>query len=64
MPVRVNGQQAVAYYGEDAETGLHTPLAIDVFTLEGDIIKEITAFVSPEIFPSFGLPPALDAAPA
>ena len=56
LPVRVNGQQAVAYYAEDAETGRHLPLAIDVFTLEGALIKEITAFVTPEIFPRLGLP--------
>ncbi len=59
MPIRVNGQQAVAYYGEDAETGRHLPLAIDVFTLEGAEIKEITAFVTPEIFPRLGLPAEL-----
>jgi RNA polymerase sigma-70 factor (ECF subfamily) len=59
LPVRVNGQQAVAYYAEDAETGRHLPLAIDVFTLEGDTIKEITAYVLPEIFPRLGLPEEL-----
>jgi RNA polymerase sigma-70 factor, ECF subfamily len=59
MPVRVNGQQAVAYYGEDAKTGRHTPLAIDVFTVEGGVIKEITAFVQPELFVPLGLPEEL-----
>src|SRR5262249_42130458 len=59
LPIRVNGQAAVAYYGEEAETGRHLPLAIDVFTLEGALIKEITAFVTPEIFPHLGLPPEL-----
>ena len=28
-------------------------------TFEGELIKEITAFVTPEIFPRFGLPAAL-----
>ena len=56
LPTRVNGQPAVAYYGEDADTGRHLPLAIDVFTLEGGLIKEITAFITPEIFPRLGLP--------
>jgi hypothetical protein len=28
-------------------------------TLEGSLIKEITAFVTPEIFPRLGLPPEL-----
>ena len=30
--------------------------AIDVITLEGSLIKEITAFILPGIFPQFGLP--------
>ena len=47
-----NGQPAVAYYGEDAETGRHLPLAIDVFTLEGAMIKEITAFVTARDLPA------------
>jgi hypothetical protein len=59
LPARVNGQLAVASYGEDADTGRHLPLAIDVLTLEGALIKEITAFITPEIFPRLGLPPEL-----
>ena len=35
--------------------------ALDVLTLEGTLIKEITAFVTPELFPRFGLPPELPA---
>src|SRR5262249_44556449 len=45
LPIRVNGQLAAAYYGEDADTGRHLPLAIDVFTLAGGPVKEITTFV-------------------
>jgi RNA polymerase sigma-70 factor, ECF subfamily len=59
LPIRVNGQPAVACYGEDAQTGRHLPLAIDVLTLEGALIKQITAFVTPEIFPRLGLPAEL-----
>jgi hypothetical protein len=55
----VNGQLAVACYGEDADTARHRPLAIDVLTLEGAPIKEITAFVTPEIFLRLGLPAEL-----
>ena len=54
-----NGQFAVASYGLDSETGRHAASAIDVFTLEGALIKEVTAFVTPEIFPRFGLPAML-----
>jgi RNA polymerase sigma-70 factor (ECF subfamily) len=59
LPTRMNGQPAVAYYGDDADTGRHLPLAIDVVTFEGTLIKEITAFITPEIFPRLGLPPEL-----
>jgi RNA polymerase sigma-70 factor, ECF subfamily len=59
VPTRANGQPAVAYYHLDAETGRYLPAAIDVVSLEGALIKEITAFVTPEIFPRFGLPDEL-----
>ena len=56
---RANGQLAVAYYAHDAETGRYTATAIDVITLEGARIKEITAFILPELFSRFGLPEEL-----
>ena len=58
-PTRANGQLAVASYGLDSATGRYEATAIDVFTLEGPRIKEITAFVTPEVFPRFGLPAVL-----
>jgi RNA polymerase sigma-70 factor (ECF subfamily) len=60
VPIRANGQAALASYSLDEETGRYVPAAIDVLTLEGGLIKEITAFVTPEIFPRFGLPPVLE----
>ena len=59
VPVRANAQPAVAYYSLDGETGRYRAAALDVLTFEGPLIKEITAFVSPEIFPRFGLAPEL-----
>jgi RNA polymerase sigma-70 factor (ECF subfamily) len=59
LPMRANGQLAVACYAEDAGSGRHLPLAIDVLTLEGALIKEITAFVMPQIFPRLRLPAEL-----
>jgi RNA polymerase sigma-70 factor, ECF subfamily len=53
---RANGQTAIASYSRDEETGRFVAAAIDVLTFEGDRIKEITAFVSPELVPRFGLP--------
>jgi RNA polymerase sigma-70 factor, ECF subfamily len=61
LQIRANGQAAIAYYGLDEETGSYLPSSIDVVTFEGARIKEITAFVTPEVFPSFGLPPELPA---
>ena len=57
--VRANAQPAVVYYSKDAETGRFKATAIDVVTLEGTSIKDITAFVSPELFARFGLGPEL-----
>jgi RNA polymerase sigma-70 factor, ECF subfamily len=59
MATRANGQPAVASYGLDPDSGRYTASAIDVFTFEGDAIKEITAFVNPAIFARFGLPAEL-----
>jgi len=59
FPATANGQAALAHYKLDPETGQWTASAIDVFTFEGDSISEITAFVSPEVFPRFGLDPVL-----
>ena len=63
VATRANGQPAVAYYGQSDEKGpekeRHTASAIDVLTFDGARIAEITAFVTPEIFPRFGLPSLL-----
>jgi RNA polymerase sigma-70 factor, ECF subfamily len=59
MATRANGQPAVASYGLDPDSGRYTASAIDVFTFEGDAIKEITAFVNPGMFARFGLPAEL-----
>jgi RNA polymerase sigma-70 factor (ECF subfamily) len=59
LPIRANGQLASAHYALDADTGRYLAAAIDVFTFEGPLIKEITSFVSPEVFARFGLPAEL-----
>jgi RNA polymerase sigma-70 factor (ECF subfamily) len=60
LQTRANGQPAIAYYALDEETGRYRASAIDVLTFEGAQLKEITAFVSPDNFPHFGLPAELD----
>jgi RNA polymerase sigma-70 factor (ECF subfamily) len=57
--VSANGQPAVAYYGLNAETGTYRATAVDVLTFDGASIAEITAFVTPGVFASFGLPDEL-----
>jgi RNA polymerase sigma-70 factor (ECF subfamily) len=59
VPSRANGQAAIAYYHKDSETGRYRAAAIDVVTFEGAMIKDITAFITPGIFPRFGLPSEL-----
>ena len=46
LPARANGQPAVAAYTWHAGRGRFEPFCIDVLTLEGDRIKEVTAFIA------------------
>jgi RNA polymerase sigma-70 factor (ECF subfamily) len=51
-----NRQPAAAHYlRAPGEPGFR-PLALDVLRVEGGLIAEITSFVTPELFPAFGLP--------
>ena len=54
-----NGQPAVACYAWDEDKERFLPRVLDVLTLRGSQIAEVTAFVDPEIFASFGLPAQL-----
>ena len=56
MPTRSNGQVALGTYQLDPEHGGCLPLALDVLTLRGEEIADVTAFRTPAIFPRFGLP--------
>jgi RNA polymerase sigma-70 factor (ECF subfamily) len=46
LPAHANGQPAVGVYSWDAEEESYLPFALDVMTLEGSRIKEITAFIT------------------
>ena len=59
MPARANGQLAFGAYAWDDKTQTFTPRAIDVLTLRGAQIQEITAFLNPDAFGSFDLPATL-----
>jgi RNA polymerase sigma-70 factor (ECF subfamily) len=54
VPVRANGQLAVAGYWE--VEGELEPWMIDVLEVRGDRIASVTAFIGAEHFPRFGLP--------
>jgi RNA polymerase sigma-70 factor, ECF subfamily len=51
-----NRQPAVAHYLRQPGKSEFQPLALDVLRVEDGLITEITSFVSPELFPAFGLP--------
>jgi RNA polymerase sigma-70 factor (ECF subfamily) len=56
VPARANGQLAFGTYNWDPRAGVYRAHALDVVTLEGARVKEVTAFRLPEAFASFDLP--------
>jgi RNA polymerase sigma-70 factor (ECF subfamily) len=59
IPIRANGQLAFGAYAWDDKTQTFTPHAVDLLTLRGAQIEEITAFLTPDAFRGFGLPATL-----
>src|SRR5262249_54119330 len=56
IPVSANGQLAVACYMWEDETQRFDGYVIDVLTLRGDRIAEVTAFIDSRHFARLGLP--------
>jgi RNA polymerase sigma-70 factor, ECF subfamily len=56
LPARASGQLAVGCYVWDAERGDYEAAVLDVLTLRGDRIAEVTGFIAPRLFARFGLP--------
>ncbi|MDX6650958.1 MAG: hypothetical protein QOJ97_2909 [Solirubrobacteraceae bacterium] len=54
LPARANGQLAVGCYMWDEERGCHPAAVLDVLTLRGDRIEQVTAFVAPWVYQRFG----------
>ncbi|MCZ7588235.1 MAG: nuclear transport factor 2 family protein [Gaiella sp.] len=55
--VSAGGQVGIAWYILHAERNVYLPAAIEVLALEGDRVREITAFAdSAALYPRFGLP--------
>jgi RNA polymerase sigma-70 factor, ECF subfamily len=50
VPVRANGQLAVACYLFDPDQGEYIPAVIDVLTMAGEKIAAVTAFLTPDAF--------------
>lgn len=60
-PTHANGQLAVGCYIWSEERGCFEAEVIDVLTLRGELIAEVTAFISADVFARFGLPAELPA---
>ena len=59
IPIRANGQLAFGHYMWSEEVGAFAPHGINVLTLDGDRIAQITLFRDPAAFARFGLPEEL-----
>jgi RNA polymerase sigma-70 factor (ECF subfamily) len=59
VPTRANGQLAFGHYVWLQERRAFVAHAIDVLTLDGDRIAEVTVFMDPGAFARFGLPDEL-----
>jgi RNA polymerase sigma-70 factor (ECF subfamily) len=56
---RANGQLAVGCYLWDSDSSRYISFALDVLTLRGPLITEVTAFLDGGVFGRFGLPASL-----
>jgi len=54
VPIRANGQLAVGCYMWDAERERYVAGVLDVLTLRGEKIAEVTGFLAPWVFQRFG----------
>ena len=59
VPAGANGQPAFGHYLWDGATNRFMPHSINLLTLRGGRISDITAFLTPEAFSRFGLPDGL-----
>jgi RNA polymerase sigma-70 factor (ECF subfamily) len=63
VATRANGQLAFGRYRRDDASGRYLAHSLDVITLRGPRIAEVTAFVVPDSFPLFGLGPHVEPSP-
>jgi RNA polymerase sigma-70 factor (ECF subfamily) len=62
IPAMANGQLAFGAYRRDDDTGEYRAAILDVLTIRGGLIADVTAWATPAIFKRFGLPDQLPAA--
>lgn len=60
VPTSANGRPAFAMYGLDDNSGIYRAFGIEVLTLEGDKIADITTFLNPTLLHYFNLPLEID----
>jgi len=58
--VRAGGQPAVAWYLPDRGGDGHVIASLEVLGLEGDRVRDITAFLMPDVIARFGVPARLE----
>jgi RNA polymerase sigma-70 factor (ECF subfamily) len=63
VATRANGQLALGTYRIEPETSTYVPIALDVLTLRGELVSDVTAFRTPAAFPRFDLPDRLTPRP-
>ncbi|MGH2969156.1 MAG: sigma-70 family RNA polymerase sigma factor [Solirubrobacteraceae bacterium] len=63
IPAGVNGQLAFGHYFRDAEADRYVPHGVNVLTLRGTRIVDITTFLMPEVFARLKLPEQLPPGP-
>lgn len=56
VPANANGQLAFGTYRWDPATSAFTAAALDLISVRGTGIAEVVSFLTPAIFPRFGLP--------
>jgi RNA polymerase sigma-70 factor (ECF subfamily) len=54
VPTRANGQLAVGCYVFNEERGCFVIAVLDVLTLRGELVDDVTAFLAPWLFQRFG----------
>jgi RNA polymerase sigma-70 factor (ECF subfamily) len=61
LPTRANASPAFAWYRRADSGDVYHAFAIQVLTIEGELIADVTTFALPSSFPYFGLPHQLRA---